>query len=56
MIRILLIEDDEHIAQSIQFFLEGEGFQIKVAGMGKEGKGTVKVGGFSVGYFRCHIA
>ena len=31
MIRILLIEDDEHIAQSIQFFLEGEGFQIKVA-------------------------
>ena len=30
MIRILLIEDDEHIAQSIQFFLEGEGFQIDV--------------------------
>ena len=36
MIRILLIEDDEHIAQSIQFFLEGEGFQIKVAGIATE--------------------
>ena len=36
MIRILLIEDDEHIAQSIQFFLEGEGFQIKVAAMARQ--------------------
>ena len=36
MIRILLIEDDAHIAQSIQFFLEGEGFQIKVAAMARQ--------------------
>lgn len=36
MIRILLIEDDAHIAQGVQFFLEKEGFQVKVAGTAKE--------------------
>lgn len=36
MIRILLIEDDTHIAQSVQFFLEGEGFQVRVAETGKD--------------------
>ncbi len=34
--RILLIEDDTHIAQGIQYFLEGEGFQIKVAEMARQ--------------------
>ena len=42
MIRILLIEDDEHIAQSIQFFLEGEGFQIKVAAMARQAMELLK--------------
>ena len=36
MIRILLIEDDTHIAQGVQFFLEEEGFQVKVAEMAKD--------------------
>lgn len=36
MIRILLVEDDVHIAQSVQFFLEEEGFQVKVAEMAKD--------------------
>lgn len=36
MIRILLIEDDEHISQGVQFFLEKEGFQMKAAGTAKE--------------------
>lgn len=36
MVRILLIEDDTHIAQGIQYFLEGEGFQIKVAEMARQ--------------------
>lgn len=36
MIRILLIEDDAHIAQGVQFFLEKEGFQMKAAGTAKE--------------------
>ena len=42
MIRILLIEDDAHIAQSIQFFLEGEGFQIKVADMARRAMELLK--------------
>lgn len=42
MIRILLIEDDAHIAQSIQFFLEGEGFQIKVAAMARQAMELLK--------------
>ena len=37
-----MIEDDEHIAQSIQFFLEGEGFQIKVAAMARQAMELLK--------------
>lgn len=33
MIRILLIENDIRIAQGIQLFLEGEGFQVKMTDM-----------------------
>lgn len=36
MIRILLIEDDMHIAQGVQFFLEEEGYQIRVAETAKD--------------------
>ena len=32
----MLIEDDEHISQGVQFFLEKEGFQMKAAGTAKE--------------------
>lgn len=37
MIRILLIEDDRHIAQGIEFYLEQEGFAVTSALTAKEG-------------------
>lgn len=48
MIRILLIEDDAHIAQGVQFFLEKEGFQVKLAGTAKEAMHSLRTEDFQL--------
>lgn len=37
MIRLLLIEDDEHIAEGLSFLLEKEGFAVETAFTAEEG-------------------
>lgn len=48
MIRILLIEDDAHIARGVQFFLEEEGFQAVVAETAKEAMHFLRTGDFQL--------
>lgn len=48
MIRILLIEDDTHIAQGVQFFLEKEGFQVKAAETAKQAMHLLRMEDFQL--------
>lgn len=41
-IRILLVEDEEHLAESISFNLEMEGYEVKIAGTGTQAVKTFK--------------
>src|SRR5436309_2377608 len=41
-LRILLVEDEEHIADSISFNLEMEGFEVKIAGNGNQAVKTFR--------------
>ncbi len=36
MSRILIVEDEAHIAEGLQFNLEAEGYDVEVAGDGRE--------------------
>lgn len=48
MIRILIIEDDEHIAEGLRFLLEKEGFAAEVAETAKEGVRKTKQGDYHI--------
>lgn len=48
MIRILLIEDDAHIAQGIQFYLEGGGFRVKAADTAGQAMNLLKTEDFQL--------
>jgi two-component system alkaline phosphatase synthesis response regulator PhoP len=41
-VRILLVEDEEHLAESISFNLEMEGYDVKIAGTGTQAVKTFK--------------
>ena len=38
MIRILMIEDDTHIAKGLQYLLKKEAYDVEIAGTIQEGK------------------
>lgn len=44
MIRILVIEDDTHIAKGLQYLLEKEAYDVEIAGTMQEGKEAVERG------------
>ena len=39
MTRILIVEDDENIANGLRFNLEAEGFDVRIVGTGEQGLG-----------------
>lgn len=46
MIRILIIEDDRHIAEGLQYLLENEGFYVETAYTEEKGREAVENGDF----------
>ena len=46
MIRILMIEDDTHIAKGLQYLLKKEAYDVEIAGTIQEGKEAVERGDF----------
>lgn len=46
MIRILMIEDDTHIAKGLQYLLEKEAYDVEIAGTIQEGKEAIERGDF----------
>ncbi len=46
MIRILMIEDDRHIAEGLQYLLQKEGFYVEAAYTEEEGRTAVEQGDF----------
>lgn len=48
MIRILIIEDDRHIGEGLQFLLESEGFHVELAMSRGEGKEKMKEKGYQL--------
>jgi len=47
-LRVLVVEDDAALRETIQFFLEGRGCDVVVADDGVEGFDAVRDGGFDV--------
>jgi DNA-binding response OmpR family regulator len=45
MTRILVVEDEQHLADGLRYNLEAEGYAVEVAGTGEEGLERVRGGG-----------
>ena len=45
--KVLIVEDEEHIAEGLSFNLEAEGFEVEVRGDGEGGLEAARSGGFA---------
>ena len=55
MKKVLIIEDDKSIQNSVSYYLEGEGFNVDVASNLKEGKEKIDKNSYDLLLFRCNL-
>ncbi|MDM7921745.1 MAG: response regulator transcription factor [Pyrinomonadaceae bacterium] len=46
--KVLIVEDEQHLAEGLRFNLEAEGFEVEVAATGEEGLKAAEAGGIGV--------
>lgn len=49
MSKILIVDDDPHIRQLVQHFMQAEGFETALAGDGEQALSSQKIKGFQLG-------